>query len=142
MANINDTIKVKLTIYGNSILEKNISDTLGMLKNFTYQEYSPYHTDEDGYTEFTLWDFMRIFGAHFYNGCPQIIERNEIIFLPSQSHAKELYDEWSSYVRDCLEDKCFQFLSFPTWLTSVKKLSNVEAEAMMGLINPRRIKKI
>lgn len=63
MANINDRIKVKLTLHGNSILEKDITDTLSMLKNFNYQEYSPYHTDEDGYTEFTLWDFMRIFGS-------------------------------------------------------------------------------
>lgn len=141
IANINDNIKVKLTIHGNSILKADITDTLDMLKDFNYQEYSypeysPYHTDEDGYTEFTLWDFMRIFGSHLCNGCQQIIEQNEIIFLLPQSHAKELYNEWSSYVRDSLDDNCFQFLSFPTWLTSVKKLSNDEAEAMMGLINP------
>lgn len=81
MANINDMIKVKLTEYGNSILEKDIANISGMLKNFNYPEYSPYHTDEDGYTEFTLWHFMRIFGSYFYNGCSQIIEHNEIIFV-------------------------------------------------------------
>ena len=79
--NINDKIKVKLTEHGKDILEKDITDTLGMLKNFNYQKYSPYYTDKDGYTEFTLWDFMRIFGSHFYNGCFQIIEHNEIIFI-------------------------------------------------------------
>ena len=36
MANINDEIKVKLTEYGNSILEKDITDTAGMLKGFNY----------------------------------------------------------------------------------------------------------
>ena len=81
MANINDEIKVKLTEYGNSILEKDITDTAGMLKNFSYPEYFPYHTDKDGYIEFTLWNFMRIFGRYFYNGCSQIIENNEIIFI-------------------------------------------------------------
>lgn len=81
MANINDEIKVKLTEYGNSILEKDITDTAGMLKGFSYPEYFPYHTDKDGYIEFKLWDFMRIFGSHFYNGCSQIIEHNEIIFI-------------------------------------------------------------
>ena len=79
--NVNDRIKVKLTEYGNFILEKDITDTLGMLKNFICQEYPSYHIDENGYMEFTLWDFMRIFGAYFYNGCPQIIEHNEIIFI-------------------------------------------------------------
>ena len=78
--NINDRIKVKLTEYGNSILKADTTATLDMLKNFNYPEYSPYHTDKDGYIEFQLWDFMRIFGSHFWNGCPQIIENNEVIF--------------------------------------------------------------
>lgn len=81
MANINDMIKVRLTEYGNSILEKDIANISGMLKNFNYPEYSPYHINEDGYVEFKLWDFMRIFGRYFYNGCSQIIENNEIIFI-------------------------------------------------------------
>ena len=79
--NINDKIKVKLTKYGNSIMEKDVTNTLGMLKNFNYKDYFPYHTDEDGYTEFQLWDFMRIFGSHFHVGCQQIMEHNEIIFI-------------------------------------------------------------
>lgn len=81
MSNINDEIKVKLTEYGNSILKKDVTDTLGMLKGFHISNYSPYHTDEDGYTIFQLWDFMRIFGSHFWNGCHQIIEHNAIIFI-------------------------------------------------------------
>ncbi len=85
MANINDKIKVRLTEYGNSILEKDVTDTVGMFKNFSYPEYSPYHTDEDGYIEFTLWEFMQIFGKYFYNGCSQIIEHNEIIFIDKES---------------------------------------------------------
>ena len=79
--NVNDKVKVKLTEHGKAILEKDVTDTLGLLKNFNYKEYSPYHTDEDGYIKFQLWDFMRIFGSHFCNGCLPIIEHNEIIFV-------------------------------------------------------------
>ena len=86
MPNINDKIKVKLTEHGRSILEKDVTDTLGRLKGFNISDYSPYHTDDEGYTEFQLWDFMRIFGPHFWNGCPQILEHNEIIFIKNLSN--------------------------------------------------------
>ena len=84
MANINDRIKVKLTEHGRSILDKDVENTLSTptIKTLISDKtYYPYHMDKDGYTEFTLWAFMRIFGSHFWNGCPQIIENNEIIFL-------------------------------------------------------------
>ena len=139
MANINDRIKVKLTLYGNSILEKDITDTLSMLKNFNYQEYSPYHTDEDGYTEFTLWDFMRIFGSSFCNGGPQIIENNEIIFLPkiSQAYAQGLFDDWVAYAEDCLHKNKWEYLSFPVWLESMKKLPEYEIDQICDLVSNR-----
>lgn len=79
--NINDKIKVKLTEHGRTILNKDVTDTLGRLKGFNIPDYSPYHTDDEGYTEFTLWNFMQIFGSHFWNGCPRVVENNEIIFL-------------------------------------------------------------
>lgn len=79
--NINDKIKVKLTEHGKAILKKDVTDTLSMLKGFNYPDYSPYHTDEDGYTEFQLWNFMRIFGSHFCVGCHPVIENNKIIFI-------------------------------------------------------------
>lgn len=137
MANINDRIKVKLTLHGNSILEKDITDTLSMLKNFNYQEYSPYHTDEDGYTEFTLWDFMRIFGSSFCNGGPQLIENNEIIFLSklSQEYAQRLFDEWVAYAEDCLHKNKWEYLSFPVWLEGVKKLPKYEIDQICDLVS-------
>lgn len=80
--NTNDKIKVKLTEHGKAILEHEVADTMNMLKNLNFSsDYFPYPEDEDGYTEFQLWKFMRIFGAYFYNGCTQIIENNEIIFI-------------------------------------------------------------
>lgn len=82
--NVNDKIKVKLTEYGKSILEHEVVNTMTMLKNLRFDDYFPYPEDENGYTEFQLWNFMRLFGSYFHIGCPLIIERNEIIFI----------DEW------------------------------------------------
>jgi hypothetical protein len=82
--NVNDKIKVKLTEYGKSILEHEVVNTMTMLKNLRFDDYFPYPEDENSYTEFQLWNFMRLFGSYFRIGCPLIIERNEIIFI----------DEW------------------------------------------------
>lgn len=82
--NINDRIKVKLTEHGKAILRRDVIDTMSALKNLRADSYSFYLEDEEGYIEFQLWDFMRIFGSYFWNGCPQIIEKNEIIFIDSE----------------------------------------------------------
>ena len=82
MTNINDRIKVKLTEYGKSILHNYDHNNLSQVDYLNLpSDYSPHPSDADGYYEFTLWRFMSIFGAHFYNGCPQLVEDNEIIFL-------------------------------------------------------------
>jgi len=80
--NINDKIKVKLTEYGKDILQKYVADAMRKLKHLDVpDDYFPYSEDEDGYTEFQMWTFMRIFGSHFFVGCPSIIEHNKIIFI-------------------------------------------------------------
>lgn len=80
--NINDKIKVKLTEHGKTILRNEVADTMRKLQNLNLpDDYFPYPEDEDGYTEFQLWDFMNIFGSHFYMGGSQIIKNNEIIFI-------------------------------------------------------------
>ena len=83
--NINAKIKVKLTERGETILDREVAGTMNMLKNHNmlnfFDDYFPYPKDEAGYTEFQLWDFMRLFGSHFWTGCPSIIEKNEIIFI-------------------------------------------------------------
>lgn len=71
--NINNKVKVKLTDFGKSILDKEIH----RLKQ-TYEvpdNYIPYETDDNGYTEFQLWQFMNIFGNYLYNGATQVIEK-------------------------------------------------------------------
>lgn len=80
--NINYKIKVKLTEHGKAILGHELVDTMSMLNTLKFlEDYVPYPEDKDGYITFQLWDFMRIFGSHFYMGCPLIIEHNEIIFI-------------------------------------------------------------
>lgn len=83
--NINHKIKVKLTEHGKAILGHELADTMSMLITLKFfEDYVPYPEDEDGYITFQLWDFMRIFGSHFYMGDPLIIEHNEIIFLDAE----------------------------------------------------------
>ena len=140
MANINDRIKVKLTGHGKSILDKVAEDTTSTIKTLISDKtYYPYRTDIDGYTEFTRWNFMKIFGPHFWNGCPQIIENNEIIFLPktSQEYAQSLFDDWVAYAEDCLHNNKWNYLSFPIWLCGLKKLTDDEIEQVVDLISSR-----
>lgn len=134
--NINDKIKVKLTEHGRSILEKDVTDTLGRLKGFNISDYSPYHTDDEGYTEFRLWDFMRIFGSHFWNGCPQILEHNEIVLIPeiNQKYALNLLDEWSAYAVDTVEKYNSAFKNFHEWLSTIKKLSDYEIKQVESIV--------
>lgn len=139
MANINDRIKVKLTEHGKSVLDKDVENTLSTSTIKTLisdKTYYPYHIDKDGYTEITLWDFMRIFGTHFWNGCPQIIEDNEIIFLPkiSQAYAQGLFDDWVAYAEDCLHKNKWEYLSFPIWLGGIKKLTKDEINQVFDLL--------
>lgn len=136
MTNINDEIKVKLTAHGKEILDKTVTETLRILKGFDLTDYSPYPTDNEGYTKFQLWDFMRIFGAHFWNGCPQIIENNEIIFIPeiTQAYAQKLFDTWGEYADNCLKEHNWRFLGFVTWLGVIKGFSDEDIKSVCNLI--------
>lgn len=138
MANINDRIKVKLTEHGKSILNNYDNYNLSEVEYLNLPvSYSPHPADADGYYEFTLWEFMSIFGAHFYNGGPQLLEDNEIIFLPktSQEYAQSLFDEWVAYAEDCLNKHKWNFLSFPIWLGGPKKLTDAEIEQVVDLVS-------
>ena len=75
--NINSKVKVKLTDFGKSILDKEVNK----LKQISGapDNYTPYETDDNGYTEFQLWQFINIFGDYVYNGAIQVIEDNEIL---------------------------------------------------------------
>ena len=76
--NINDRIKVKLTVRGERV---HFDHYYQWLKNIRSLEDCMPKPDKEGYTEYQLWEFANIFGEHLYNGAEQIIKDNEIIFV-------------------------------------------------------------
>lgn len=75
--NINNKIQVKLTDFGKSILDEEVyrlKQASGVPDNYT-----PYETDDNGYTEFQLWQFINIFSDYLYNGAIQVIENNDML---------------------------------------------------------------
>lgn len=59
--NVNQSIKVKLTTYGDLALQQTSFGSIAK-------------KDEDGFYEFQLWRFIQIFGDHFYLGAHPVIE--------------------------------------------------------------------
>ena len=62
--NINDNVKVKLSQAGFDILRgehEKLRKAVPMLG-----EFKPPTVDDDGYTQFQLWNLMEVFGKYFY----------------------------------------------------------------------------
>lgn len=80
--NINHIVKVKLTDLGNKIYEEYLQNEYKSLSHYSGLATIRIEKekDQDGYIHFQLWDFMRIFGEHFYVGSEAVTEHNEIIF--------------------------------------------------------------
>ena len=57
--NLNENIKVKLTDKGKEIYRNYWHD-------IDDEDVSILEVDEEGYCEFQLWHFMKIFGKHFF----------------------------------------------------------------------------
>lgn len=76
--NINETIFVKLTVYGvEKYLENYNKHPFDGIKDadFVYSKMN-----EEGYISFQAWDFMNIFGEHMFNGAQSCIQNNKIFF--------------------------------------------------------------
>lgn len=73
--NLNDNVKVKLTSFGLEILSMRYKERNGNSTDFVPT------IDENGYTEYQLWELMNIFGEYYYVGAAELpFELNEIIF--------------------------------------------------------------
>lgn len=62
--NINSTVKVRLTKYGEELLKKDWEDfwnSFGRLDEFPYKPPTP---DADGYVEFQMWELMGRLGEY------------------------------------------------------------------------------
>ena len=76
--NVNDFVKVKPTEKGKEIID---AEYEFMRNRFPDLNLKPiYIIDKDGYLRIQLWHFMNLFGPHFANGGPLLIEDNEILF--------------------------------------------------------------
>lgn len=73
--NVNQYVKVRLTDYGRKI-HKEDHDKLNSLFGDPNWEYHKVQEDENGWSKWQLWDLMRAFGKHCYNGCKPPFDTN------------------------------------------------------------------
>lgn len=79
--NINDSVKVQLTEYGQTILKK-WYENLNILKYYSLE-----NIDSEGLSTFYFWQLMNFFGDEMYNGNPhQIFVNNKIILIKKPSN--------------------------------------------------------
>ena len=80
--NANNIVKVKLTEYGLKILEKSHYEMLKRMTPESAKLVGPFQApkvDENGYSEFQLWQLMYYFGPYMYNFSNQPFETDILI---------------------------------------------------------------
>ena len=77
--NINDFIKVKLTDLGKDIFYHKFDEVNAQYGREILRPRYP-KEDENGYTEFQLWDFMQLYGSHIGVSYPNVIDPIDIIY--------------------------------------------------------------
>ena len=83
--NLNEIIKVKLTPLGAEIYYKQFDELNKQCGREICKPQMP-RIDKDGYTEFQLWHFMELYGAHIGMCKPNVIEPLDIVYC---KHNKE-----------------------------------------------------
>lgn len=84
IVNLNDVIKVRLTDLGKDIYYHQY-DNLNRQAGREICEPKFPDVDEEGYTSFQLWDFIRLYGGHIGMARQNVIEPLDII-CPIQGH--------------------------------------------------------
>ena len=82
--NLNDTVKVRLTDLGKDIYYHQY-DNLNRQAGRAICEPKFPDVDEEGYTSFQLWDFIRLYGGYIGMARPNVIEPLDIV-CPIQGH--------------------------------------------------------
>ena len=77
--NLNEPIKVKLTDWGKEIYYHQYDRTNQIAGREICKPRFP-KEDENGYTEFQLWYFMKLYGKHMGMTLPNIIKPLEIVY--------------------------------------------------------------
>ena len=78
--NLNSVIKVKLTDYGKDIYYHQYDELNVSLINNGVKPLEPRFPEEDenGYSKFQLWSFMRLYGEHMKLGGPEVVDPLDI----------------------------------------------------------------
>ena len=77
--NLNEPIKVKLTDWGKEIYYHQYDRANQIAGREICKPKFP-KEDENGYTEFQLWCFMKLYGEHMGMTMPNVIEPLEIVY--------------------------------------------------------------
>lgn len=72
--NINQFVRVRLSDFGRAIHRREWDA-------FPYCSYQPPHEDENGWSRWQMWDLMRTFGPHLFNGAVELPFATEIEIL-------------------------------------------------------------
>lgn len=71
--NVNHEVHVRLTDEGRRLHKKAHDDLNAHIRSISPKarpfEYRPPAEDEEGWSEWQLWELMASFGAHMHNGC-------------------------------------------------------------------------
>lgn len=80
--NLNEQVKFKLTDFGKDIYYHRFDDVNRLIIKNCGKPLTPRmpETDENGYTEMQLWDFMSVFGEHMGMARPEVLYPLEIIY--------------------------------------------------------------
>ena len=84
---LNDAIRVRLTDYGREIYAQQLRAINKLYGREVFRNTEPF-TDEEGYTEFRLWDFMYTFGIYTYMG------NNDIVIEDLEFEFTDTRDGW------------------------------------------------
>ena len=74
--NINNYVHIKMTQHGRDIHKEHWTDVMSGCFDWTY---NPKKESADGWFKWQMWDVMRVFGDHMYNGCELPFDVNIII---------------------------------------------------------------
>lgn len=88
--NINEYVSFRLTPAGKKLVEKWIDKTIKPHESVIPDAVSIFRSQHlsGADARFQMWEFMRIFGPHMFNGAPQYIEQN-VIEIQGISKRKE-----------------------------------------------------
>ncbi len=91
--NLNDKVKVKLTPLGADIYYHQFDKVSEKIKLVCDEPLEPRmpKIDKDGFTEFQLWHFIKLYGEHIGTGSPNVI--SDIFLYISDDDLEEVKTE-------------------------------------------------